>query len=119
MADINDYVEGLDYHFTEQEKQLMDIFAECWEYCHAHGCNNCEYRNGNEYIKMMICLSYQYAQRLIAAGLQKVKHGKWIEYDNGVQVCSECGEEHEWYEYRACYCEDCGAKMEAEMESEE
>ena len=43
--------------------------------------------------------------------VQEVRHGKWIEYDNGVQTCSECGEEHEWQDYRASYCEDCGAKM--------
>lgn len=40
-----------------------------------------------------------------------VVHGRWIEYENGVIVCSECGEEHCWDEYRATYCEDCGAKM--------
>lgn len=48
------------------------------------------------------------------ADVQKVRHGKWIEYDNGVQTCSECGEEHEWQDYRASYCEDCGAKMDLE-----
>ena len=46
--------------------------------------------------------------------VQEVRHGKWIEYDNGVQTCSECGEEHEWQDYRASYCEDCGAKMDKE-----
>lgn len=40
-----------------------------------------------------------------------VVHGRWIEEENGVIVCSECGEEHCWDEYRATYCEDCGAKM--------
>lgn len=48
------------------------------------------------------------------ANVQEVRHGKWIEYDNGVQTCSECGEEHEWQDYRASYCEDCGAKMDKE-----
>ena len=38
--------------------------------------------------------------------------GRWIKEENGVIVCSECGEEHEWEDYRATYCEDCGAKME-------
>ena len=36
---------------------------------------------------------------------------EWIEYDNGIQVCSNCGEEHSWEEYRPTYCEDCGAYM--------
>ena len=39
-----------------------------------------------------------------------VVHGRWIK-DGDVVVCSECGEEHAWDEYRATYCEDCGAKM--------
>ncbi len=39
-----------------------------------------------------------------------VAHGRWIK-DGEVVVCSECGEEHAWDEYRATYCEDCGAKM--------
>ncbi len=34
-----------------------------------------------------------------------VTHGHWIE-DGDVQICSECGEEHSWQEYRASYCED-------------
>lgn len=48
-----------------------------------------------------------------AADVAPVIHGKWIE-DGGVQVCSNCGEEHAWEEYRATYCEDCGAKMDME-----
>ena len=39
-----------------------------------------------------------------------VRHGHWIEED-GCQICSECGEEHEWDEYRAAYCDVCGAQM--------
>ena len=44
------------------------------------------------------------------ADYAEVKHGYWIE-DGEYQVCSVCGEEHHWDEYRATYCEDCGAKM--------
>ena len=40
----------------------------------------------------------------------EVVHGRWIK-DGDVVVCSNCGEEHAWDEYRATYCEDCGAKM--------
>lgn len=36
MADINDYLDGLNYSLTNDEKQLMDMFAECWEYCREH-----------------------------------------------------------------------------------
>lgn len=44
------------------------------------------------------------------ADVAEVKHGEWIE-DGEYQICSVCGEEHHWDEYRATYCEDCGAKM--------
>ncbi|MCD8109982.1 MAG: hypothetical protein LUE14_07775 [Clostridiales bacterium] len=37
--------------------------------------------------------------------------GHWIEEEDGLVVCSECGEEHEWDTYRANYCDSCGAKM--------
>lgn len=39
-----------------------------------------------------------------------VVHGQWLEED-GVQICSNCGEEHEWADYRASWCDCCGAKM--------
>ena len=29
-------------------------------------------------------------------------------------ICSNCGEEHCWGEYRTPYCNQCGAKMELE-----
>lgn len=44
------------------------------------------------------------------ADYAEVKRGRWID-DGEYQVCSVCGEEHHWDEYRATYCEDCGAKM--------
>lgn len=54
------------------------------------------------------------AKRLLAdmpaADVAPVRHGHWIEED-GCQICSECGEEHEWDEYRAAYCDVCGARM--------
>lgn len=48
--------------------------------------------------------------RLPAADVAPVRHGRWIEAGS-YQICSECGEEHAWDEYRATYCEDCGARM--------
>lgn len=47
-----------------------------------------------------------WAMKAMALG----RHGHWIE-DGDVQVCSECGAEHGWDEYRASFCEDCGAQM--------
>lgn len=39
-----------------------------------------------------------------------VVHSRWLE-DNGVQICDNCGEEHEWADYRASWCDCCGARM--------
>lgn len=50
-----------------------------------------------------------------AADVAPVVHGRWIE-ENGFQICSECGEEHAWDEYRAAYCDVCGAKMDGDAE---
>lgn len=44
----------------------------------------------------------------------EVKHGRWIVDESGVIICSECGAEHEWQDYRASFCEDCGAKMDGD-----
>lgn len=51
-----------------------------------------------------------FLEEVPTADVVEVKHGYWIE-DGEYQVCSVCGEEHHWDEYRATYCEDCGAKM--------
>lgn len=51
--------------------------------------------------------------RLPVADVAPVRRGHWIE-ENGCQICSECGEEHEWDEYRAAYCDVCGAEMEVD-----
>lgn len=48
-----------------------------------------------------------------SANVVPVRRGRWIEED-GIQICSECGEEHEWEDYRAPYCDTCGAKMDKE-----
>ena len=125
LADINDYLDGLNYKLSAEEKQLMDILAECWEHCNKGDCHNCEYRSGNEWCKMLLCMSYQYAKRLIAAGYSKrllpaadvapVVHGKWV---NGCQ-CSVCGDRHGPYNSRHRpyynYCPNCGAKMDEEV----
>ena len=50
-----------------------------------------------------------------AADVAPVVHGKWLEED-GAQICSNCGEEHCWGEYRATYCDNCGARMDGAAE---
>lgn len=52
--------------------------------------------------------------RVPAADVEPVRHGRWEDAGDGYVVCSECGEEHSWIDYRASYCENCGAKMDGE-----
>lgn len=44
------------------------------------------------------------------ADVEEVKYGEWITDENGVVICSECGEEHEWQDFRPPYCDMCGSK---------
>lgn len=50
-----------------------------------------------------------------AADVAEVVHAYWIE-DGDTQICSNCGEEHEWDVYRASFCDTCGAKMDGGAE---
>lgn len=143
MADINDYLDGLNYKLSAEEKQLMDILAECWEHCNKGDCHNCEYRSGNEWCKMLLCMSYQYAKRLIAAGYSKrllpaadvvpVVRGKWLNIDGDYTFasCSICSEDYEvateeeaekglWGAFLSAYryCPNCGAKMGDEVKGD-
>lgn len=52
-----------------------------------------------------------------AADVAPVRYGRWIEED-GRQICSECGEEHEWDEYRAAFCDVCGARMTEDIDEQ-
>lgn len=49
-------------------------------------------------------------KKIPAADVALVKRAHWIEQD-GMQICSNCGEEHTWDDFRAAYCDCCGAKM--------
>lgn len=79
----------------------MAEYIDREEYCEKH----C--RCSNEYCDKESCSIW----KAPAADVAPVRRGHWIE-ENGCQICSECGEEHEWDEYRAAYCDVCGAKME-------
>ena len=50
---------------------------------------------------------------LPAADVATVRHGRWIEHEDGVFTCSECGnaESNESY-----FCRYCGAKMDGGAE---
>ncbi|MCM1276704.1 MAG: hypothetical protein NC299_15315 [Lachnospiraceae bacterium] len=52
------------------------------------------------------------------ADVRPERHGRWVP-DGDCVVCSECGEEHCWQDYRASYCEDCGAKMDGKENADE
>lgn len=45
------------------------------------------------------------------ADVKEVKHGEWITYEDGFVICSECGEEHTWDDFRPTFCDMCGARM--------
>ena len=49
--------------------------------------------------------------KLHAADVALVEHAHGIEQE-GRQVCPNCGDEHTWDDFRAAYCDCCGAKME-------
>lgn len=57
---------------------------------------------------------YAIIEQFPAADVAPVRRGRWLEED-GIQICSECGEEHDWENYRAPYCDTCGAKMNKEV----
>ena len=46
-----------------------------------------------------------------AADVAPVRHGRWIEHDDGVFTCSECGNAESSESY---FCRYCGAKMDLE-----
>ena len=50
-------------------------------------------------------------ERIPVADVAPVRHGRWIEHDDGVFTCSECGnaESNESY-----FCRYCGAIMDLE-----
>lgn len=89
------------------------------------GCSDRKYGNCRVLQALPCCALHRMADSLIAAGVTfgepekaaadvaPVVHGRWIEED-GYQICSICGG-HCWEDYRASYCEDCGAKMDLEV----
>lgn len=57
-----------------------------------------------------VAMVFRHIRNAPTADVAPVRHGHWIE-DGDCQICSECDEEHCWDEYRAAYCDSCGAKM--------
>ena len=85
--------------------KLEDAIEVCGKYRDFH-------KKENSRLGMSIVNEiYLDIDNLPTADVEEVKHGYWITDEKGIVICSECGEEHAWDEYRATYCEDCGAKM--------
>lgn len=124
MADLSAYEDLNDIEFSQEVKQLMELFAESWEECRSDECGACKYRHGKEMYQLLFCLSERYAEKLISNGFAQVRHGRWIKrgYSCGENEyeCSVC-HETEWRTSasRMNYCMFCGAKMDLKGESED
>lgn len=57
---------------------------------------------------------------LPAADVEPVRHGRWVELEDGDCKCSLCGCYHHAWEAHGYYCQHCGARMDgAEPPKEE
>lgn len=122
MADLSEYEALNDIEFSQEVKQLMELFAESWEECRSDECGTCKYRHGKEMYQLLFCLSERYAEKLISNGFAQVRHGRWVEYENESDIryhyCSECKHQAFNYDEGGCnveilsdYCPNCGARM--------
>lgn len=120
MADLSEYEALNGIEFSREVKQLMELFAESWKECRADECRECKYRHGKERYTLMACLSERYAEKLIAADIAPVRHGRWIFEPDGGTRCSECNKRVRDVTgglnapvdlSELPYCPKCGAKM--------
>lgn len=121
MSDLSEYriFEGVE--FREEVKTLMQIFADSWDECREEDCSQCKYRHGKEQYTLLACLSERYAEKLIAADVAPVRHGRWDDsgryrFENGDLAirCTGCGRslrEDEFEKFVWNYCPVCGADM--------
>ena len=114
MADLSEYEALNDIEFSQEVKQLMELFAESWEERRSDECGACKYRHGKEMYQSLFCLSERYAEKLISNGFAQVRHGRWVLVDTDSEqffICSECENKEYW---EIDYCPNCGAKMDKE-----
>ena len=92
MADLSEYEALNDIEFSQEVKQLMELFAESWEECRSDECGACKYRHGKEMYQLLFCLSERYAEKLISNGFAQVRHGRWVAQDKTRTkfMCSVC-----------------------------
>ena len=105
----------------EREKQIDELAKTLYkggaEPCGRKiPCKSCSAYARNKERPYLYCSCYRIAENLYEAGYRKQVQGVWKTESNGVVVCSNCGEEHEWDDYRPSYCEDCGARMKDDRE---
>lgn len=119
MAELSEYRIFDGVEFRKEVKTLMQIFADSWDECRAEDCSQCKYRHGKEQYTLLACLGERYAEKLIAADVAPVRHGRWEKGSGYVCgdyqfFCSFCGEEF-WesgcWPKRSKYCPNCGCKM--------
>ena len=53
-------------------------------------------------------------KNLPAEDVAPVRHGRWIELENGDCKCSLCGCYHHTWEAYGYYCQHCGARMDGD-----
>ncbi len=100
------------YVDIENSGNLAEAMYNLFSKCHLNYKVGCFADDCNECIRRFLS-PYGSSHLLPAADVAPVKHGHWIE-EQDIQICSECGEEHSWQDYRASYCDNCGAKMDGE-----
>lgn len=129
MADLSEYEALNGIEFSQEVKQLMELFAESWEECRADECRGCKYRHGKKLYQLLFCLAERYADKLISNGYAQVRHGRWepsgsCEHRTNrkrntdkwtTYKCSECGFSN-GRRFRDNFCPNCGAKMDKEVE---
>lgn len=58
----------------------------------------------------------RYLNAIPAADVVPVRHGRWVELENGDCKCSLCGCYHHTWEAHGYYCQHCGARMDGDGE---
>lgn len=130
MADLSEYEALNDIEFSQEVKQLMELFAESWEECRSDECGACKYRHGKKTYQLLFCLSERYAEKLISNGFAQVRNGRWVEYENesdmGYHYCSECKHQAFNYDEGGCNveilsdcCPNCGCRMDGGDKNDE
>ena len=119
MSDLSEYEALNDIEFSQEVKQLMELFAESWEECRSDECGTCKYRHGKEMYQLLFCLSERYAEKLISNGFSWVMHGRWVTQDETRTkfMCSLC--ESKNYGGHEKFCPNCGARMDGGDKNDE